>query len=406
MSTSKKIAVIGGGAAGFFAAINIKLLHKDYEVHILEKTTKLLSKVLISGGGRCNVTNYCFDNKELVKNYPRGEKELMQVFSRFAVKDTIDWFETHGVKLKRENDNRMFPSSDESQTIIDCFMQLCGKLNIQIRTSCEVHSIKKENGLFTLKTSDGPLSYSNVVISSGGHPKSTSYKFIQDTGHTIIEPIPSLFTINLPEESIKKELQGVSVKNALVSIASTKFKYLGPLLITHWGLSGPAVLKLSAFAAKHFFDSSYTNSIQINWTGEMRLVEIEETLSEHKTSHTRSLVTNTPLFGLPKRIWEFLVTKSEIAKDLTWANVSKAQLHKLCNNIYCDTYAMKGKTTFKEEFVTAGGVDLKEIDFKTMQSKLVPGIFFCGEVLNIDGITGGFNFQAAWSTAFVCASSV
>ncbi len=406
MSTSKKIAVIGGGAAGFFAAINIKLQHSDYEVHILEKTQKLLSKVLISGGGRCNVTNYCFDTKELVKNYPRGEKELMQVFSRFAVKDTINWFESQGVKLKRENDNRMFPVSNESQTIIDCFMQLCKRLNIQIHTSCEVHSIKKENDLFSLKTSTGISTYSNVIISSGGHPKSTAYKFIQNLGHTIIEPIPSLFTINLPEENIKKELQGVSVKSALVSIANTKFKYLGPLLITHWGLSGPAILKLSAFAAKHFFDTDYTNSIYVNWAGEAKLQEIEEELNTQKKTHTKSLVVNTPLFELPKRIWEFLLTKAGITKDITWANLSKSHLHKLSNLVYNDSYAMKGKTTFKEEFVTAGGVDLKEIDFKTMQSKIVPGIFFCGEVLNIDGITGGFNFQAAWSTAFVCASSV
>ena len=402
---SKKIIVIGGGAAGFFAAINCKLMHPEYEVSILEKTTKLLSKVLVSGGGRCNVTHHCFDNAQLVKNYPRGEKELMQVFSRFAVKDTLDWFKKEGIEIREESDGRMFPATNKSETIANCFLNMAEKLNIAIITQCEVFEIKKDEQ-FNLKTSKGNYKVDTVICSSGGHNKSSAYQFISALGHKIIEPIPSLFTLNLPNESIKKELQGVAVKQAKVSIEGTKYFYEGPLLVTHWGLSGPAVLKLSAFAAAHFFESNYTNIIKINWVGSLKLNEITERLIEEKQSLTRSLVYNTPLFDLPRRIWEFLLNKAEIKTDANWPNISNAQLNKLANQLCNDAYKMEGKTTFKEEFVTAGGVDLKEVNFKTMESKLVSGLFFCGEVLNIDGITGGFNFQSAWSTAFVCAGSV
>lgn len=405
MSNSKKIIVIGGGAAGFFAAINCKLTHPNYEVIILEKTNKLLSKVLISGGGRCNVTNHCFDNTQLVKNYPRGEKELMQVFSRFAVKDTIEWFAKQQVKLKVEADGRMFPESNSSETIINCFMNLTKKLNIDILTQCEVTQITKSDQ-FQIKTTKGNFNADAVICSLGGHNKTGAYQLLLNLGHTIKEPIPSLFTINLPNETIKKELQGVAVKNAKVSIDQSKHFYEGPVLVTHWGLSGPAVLKLSAFAAPFFHEHNYNRVIKINWTGSLKLNEITEELKEQKTNAARSFINKTPLFDLPKRLWEFLIEKANISDQLNWSNLPNTQLNKLAEILVSDSYKMEGKTTFKEEFVTAGGIDLKEVNFKTMESKLIPGLFFCGEVLNIDGITGGFNFQAAWSTAFICAQSV
>jgi predicted Rossmann fold flavoprotein len=403
--STKKVIIIGGGAAGFFAAINCKLLNPGFDVKILEKTTKLLSKVLVSGGGRCNVTHSCFDIKQLVKNYPRGEKELMQVFSRFAVEDTIKWFKEQGVELKTEEDGRMFPLSNKSETIANCFLHLSKELSIEIITQCEVQHIQKRES-FEIKTSKGNFEADTVVCSMGGNNKLEGYKLIKDLGHNIISPIPSLFTINLPGEDIKKELQGVAVKEATVSIEKTKFNYTGPVLVTHWGLSGPAVLKLSAFAAPHFFETHYKNNILINWTGHLKLNEILEHLSDQKINSPRSLINKSPQFELPKRLWEFLADKAGILPDTNWSNLSKQHLNKLAEHLYRDVYKMEGKTTFKEEFVTAGGIDLKEINFKTMESKLVNGLFFCGEVLNIDGITGGFNFQSAWSTAYICASSL
>jgi predicted Rossmann fold flavoprotein len=399
------VIVIGGGAAGFFSAINCKHLNPGYDVKILEKTTKLLSKVLVSGGGRCNVTHHCFDIRQLVKNYPRGEKELLQVFSRFAVEDTIRWFKEQGVELKTEADGRMFPVSNKSETIANCFLHLAKKLDIEVITQCEVKKITKTDH-FEFKTTKGDLEADTVICSMGGNNKMEGYQLIKDLGHTIISPIPSLFTINLPGEEIKKELQGIAVKEATVSIEKTKFTYTGPLLVTHWGLSGPAVLKLSAFAAPHFFETQYRNTILINWTGNLKLIEVNDALNQMRFDSSKSMVTNLPMFELPRRLWEFLVKKAGIRTDTNWANIPKQQVNKLAEILSRDVYKMEGKTTFKEEFVTAGGIDLKEINFKTMESKLVPGLFFCGEVLNIDGITGGFNFQSAWSTAWVCASSL
>jgi predicted Rossmann fold flavoprotein len=399
----KNIIIIGGGAAGFFAAINAAELHPGIKVTILEKSNKLLSKVRISGGGRCNVTNHCFEVNELVKNYPRGSKELKQVFSRFNVSDTIAWFKKRGVDLKTEPDNRMFPESNSSETIIDCFMHEAKKYGIEIRMNEEVLSITSNNQTLNIQTTKGSLSADAVIISSGGHNSAKNYNFIQKTGHTISELIPSLFTINLPGNSIK-ELMGLSVQNATVRVEKTKHQYTGPVLITHWGLSGPAVLKLSAFAAKDFFDLDYNANILINWTGDLN----SELVSSELASWMRekSLIINTPLYDIPKRLWAFLLWKSDIPDNKPWNELGKKQMNKLAQVLTNDVYNMKGKTTFKEEFVTSGGVNLKEIDFKTMQSKIMPGLFFCGEVLDIDGITGGFNFQNAWSTAFVAASSV
>ncbi len=402
---NQKIVVIGGGAAGFFAAINVKLLNPRYDIVILEKTGKLLSKVLISGGGRCNVTNNCTDVSLLVKNYPRGEKELRQVFSRFGVFDTIEWFKRQGVMLKTEPDNRMFPVSNSSETIINCFMALTSKLNISVKLKTEVTAIIHQKH-FLLKTTQGEITADKIIISAGGHSKAEAYSFIEKLGHTILKPIPSLFTINLPTDPIKKELQGVSVKQAKVSIPQTKYFYSGPVLITHWGLSGPAVLKLSAFAAGYFHAAGYKSVIHVNWAGDLKTHEAEEQLLLLKKNHGKQLVTTSTTFELPKRLWQYLMSKAGIREDISWANLPNQSIQRLAKLLTEDAFHMQGKTTFKEEFVTAGGVDLKEIDFKTMESKKIPGIYFCGEVINVDGITGGFNFQAAWSTAFLAASSV
>jgi predicted Rossmann fold flavoprotein len=372
----------------------------------LEKTSKLLSKVRISGGGRCNVTHSCFENTELVKNYPRGNKELLQVFSRFDVKDTVNWFKQQSVTLKTEEDGRMFPVSDNSQTIIDCFLGLTERLNIAVKTGCEVHAIRKDGSHFALKTSSGNLVADSVICAIGGHPKSGAYDAIKNLGHTIDSPIPSLFTFNLPGESIKKELQGISVKNAHVQIKDTKLNYHGPVLITHWGLSGPAVLKLSAFAAREFFDLGYTATILVNWAFPLNRNEAELSIKQLQKEKPKASPYTNPLFNLPKRLWEFLCQTSGIDHARPWAELPNKLLFKLAENTCNGIFKMEGKTTFKEEFVTCGGINLKEIDFKTMQSKIVPGLYFCGEVMNIDGITGGFNFQSAWSTAWLCSQSI
>jgi len=375
------------------------------DIVILEKTGKLLSKVRISGGGRCNVTNACFDNSELVKNYPRGHKELRQVFSQFSVKETLDWFRSQGVTIKTEPDGRMFPYSDSSETIINCFLRLASDYNISIVTNCEVRSIQKKAEGFDLNTSIGKLEGTSVICALGGHPKTGAYDLIRSLGHQIDEPIPSLFTINLPTELIKKELQGISVNNAEVRIPGSKLSYNGPVLVTHWGLSGPAVLKLSAFAAEEFFKRNYVSEIIVNWVFPMNMAEVEREIKQFQRDKHKSLPWSSPLFGLPRRLWEYLCLLADIRNDRPWAEIGNKQITKLATLIQSSSYNMQGKTTFKEEFVTCGGVNLKEINFKTMQSKLVPGLFFCGEVMNIDGITGGFNFQNAWSTAWVCAQN-
>ncbi len=382
------------------------MLKPNYNITILEKSTKLLSKVKVSGGGRCNVTNHCFDNSELIKNYPRGNKELNQVFSKFNVQHTINWFKQNGIVLKTEDDNRMFPDSNSSQTIIDCFMDLSKKLNISIHLNSEVLSILSKQNTFNIITNQKNYSANAIICAIGGHNKTNAYNIIKQLGHSIIEPIPSLFTFNLPNESIKKNLQGLSVRNAQIKIAQSKLQFNGPVLITHWGLSGPAVLKLSAFAATDFFKQNYFSDISVNWVYPLKPSEIELIIKQFQKNKHKALPYSQSMFGLPKRLWEFLCMKSDIMNTKPWSEVNNKQINKLVQNLCNNVLKMEGKTTFKEEFVSCGGVSLKEINFKTMESKLIPNLFFCGEVLNIDGITGGFNFQSAWSTAWMCAENI
>ena len=420
MATKKLIVIIGGGASGFFAAINAAENFPEAKIIILEKSLKILAKVRVSGGGRCNVTNHCFETNELIKNYPRGEKELRQVFSQFSVQDTIDWFLKRGVKLKVEADGRMFPESNSSETIINCFLTEAQRLNIDVNLNEEVLEINSLNVTLSgveasskvlgyartdnikVKTNKQTYTANSVICSIGGHNQEKNYAFLKQCGHIIDELIPSLFTLNLPQSGIK-ELMGLSVKNGTVKVVGTKHQYTGPVLITHWGLSGPAVLKLSAFAAYDFHKLNYQTDISINWTGNFNEEELKEELSLQLGS--KALILNTPLFEIPKRLWEYLILRAEIATNKPWLELGKKQLNKLAQVLCHDVYMMHGKTTFKEEFVTSGGINLKEVNFKTMESKLVPHLFFCGEVLNIDGITGGFNFQNAWSTAWIAAKN-
>ena len=405
MDNNLKIAVIGGGAAGFFAAINIKEQNPTYEVTILEKSNKLLSKVKVSGGGRCNVTNEIFDPIPLSKKYPRGENFLKKAFGVFNSNDTMSWFSERGVPLEIISDGCVFPKSNSSQSIIDCFLLNSKKLGIEILIKKPVDSIVKfENG-FHLKFVDETLYFDKVVVTIGGQPKKTGLNWIEDLGHEIIEPLPSLFTFNMPDNPICK-LMGNVVEKTTVKIESTKLISEGPLLVTHWGMSGPAVLKLSAWGARILESKNYTFSILVNWLDKMKDEELKSIINRVIKEHSNKKVLNYNPFPFTNRLWEFLLEKSSINSESRWNALSVKAQNKLINTLINDRYEVKGKTTFKEEFVTAGGVSLNDINVKTMESKKIPGIYFAGEVMDIDGITGGFNFQAAWTTAFIVSRSI
>ncbi|MCC6837823.1 MAG: NAD(P)/FAD-dependent oxidoreductase [Bacteroidia bacterium] len=402
-----KIIVIGGGAAGFFAAVNIAHQHPELEVVLLEKSNKLLSKVSVSGGGRCNVTHACFDNSILVKHYPRGEKELRNIFSRFTTTDTINWFKQRGVELKTEEDGRMFPVSNTSETIVQCLLKEAEKYNVNIKLGVDITLIEKnEDDTFTLHANGGGrFDCNKLVIATGGNAKDTAYQWLEKLGHTIIKPVPSLFTFNIPNNPVT-ELMGVSVPQAKVKIAGTKLETEGPLLITHWGLSGPAILKASAWGARQLSEMNYQFTALVNWlpkhTDEKLRIEFN---NQREENASKAIVGNGP-FELPKRLWEFLCQKANISETMRWADLPKKNANVLVNHILNDEYKVQGKTTFKEEFVTCGGIALKEIDLSKMESKLIPGLFFAGEVIDVDGITGGFNFQNAWSTAWVVSQNI
>lgn len=401
----QRILVIGGGAAGFFGAVNTARLTPDAEVTLLEKTTKLLSKVRISGGGRCNVTHACFDPAELSKHYPRGEKQLRQAFARFHAQHTVEWFADRGVQLKKESDGRMFPVTDDSATIVNTLLSEAQQFRVNIRLNAEVVSIKKENDQFQVTLRSGEtLIADQLLVAAGGHAKSAAYDFLRNAGHTIVEPVPSLFTFNMPGEPVR-DLMGVAVPDASVHVEGTKLKQQGPLLITHWGMSGPAVLKTSAWGARELAQRNYLFLALVNW-----LKTDEETLREELQQARREAaakqVFNYNFTGLPRRLWEFLVLKAEIKPDMRWGDVSNKQASRLTELLLRDAYRVNGKTTFKEEFVTCGGIALGEVDFRTMESRKIPGLYFAGEVLDIDGVTGGFNFQAAWTTAWIAANAM
>lgn len=396
---------MGGGAAGFFGAINAAQQNPKLKILILEKSPKLLSKVKISGGGRCNVTHNEPEATPLSKHYPRGQKELKKIFRIFNAKDTIDWFASLGIKLTTEDDGRIFPTTDDSQTIINCFLQEADKYKIQIEINCGVEKIEKKEKQFLIHTEKKDYCAKKILVAAGGHPQKLNYSWIENTGHTINTLVPSLFTFNDSEKKFK-DLMGVAVADVEIKIASTKFSERGSLLITHWGLSGPAVIKLSAWAAAYLFEKNYSFTVLVNWTGSFGEDQLRSFLQDHKTVRGKQKIATNPLLGLPQRLWERLIVLTEISDAKIWGEISNKEMNRLIEWLIRCPFQIKGKTTFKEEFVTCGGVELSEIDLETMQSKIIPGLYFAGEVLNIDGETGGFNFQAAWSTAFVAAQSI
>jgi len=402
MNSKYDILIVGGGAAGFFTAINIVEKNPKLKVAILERGKEFLSKVRISGGGRCNVTHACFVPNDLVKFYPRGEKELRGPFHQFCSGDTIEWFEKHGVELKIEDDGRMFPTSDSSQTIIDCFTDATKKLGIDILTNQSVQSIFKSQDYWKVETNVETFSCEKLVMTTGSNPK--MWEMLTELGHSVVSAVPSLFTFNIKDKRIK-ELMGLSAF-ANVKVKNTKLESSGPLLITHWGMSGPGILRLSAWGAIILADKNYQFILQVNWLNDLTLEETLEKLKALKLEHSKKAVSKKSPFDLPNRLWESLVLASEIFEDTKWADLSKNQLQNLANQLTNAEFQVNGKSTFKEEFVTAGGIDLKEINFKTMESKLHQNLYFAGEILNIDAITGGFNFQNAWTSGFIIADNI
>lgn len=400
------LIVIGGGAAGFFCAVNAARINRQLKVILLEKSNKLLSKVKVSGGGRCNVTHACFDIKDMSLHYPRGEHFVRKAFHQFFTTDTIEWFESRGVKLKAEEDGRMFPVTDSSQTIIDCLLREANQYGVEILMNREVEQLKMENGKWKVVLKNNQeLVADFVCVASGGFPKLNQFDWLKETGHTIIEPVPSLFTFNIPKHPLN-ELMGVSVANATVKIQQIKLKNSGPLLITHWGLSGPCVLKLSAWGARELQQLNYHFTISVNWLGDLNEEEVRNKIQGTRVESASKKISNTNLFQLPNRLWYYLLNASDINNGMRWADLPAKSQNKLIQLLINQELKVAGKTTFKEEFVTAGGISLKEIDPNTMQSKLQKGLFFAGEILDVDGITGGFNFQHAWTSGFVAAKAI
>lgn len=406
----KKLIVIGGGAAGFFCAVNAAKKNSSLKVVLLEKSNKLLSKVKVSGGGRCNVTHACFTISEMIKNYPRGEKFLKQSFHHFFTKDTIEWFENKNVKLKTEADGRMFPISDSSETIITSLLHEANKNHVEILMNHDIIRIEKrivENkNLFQVFSKNGSIIEADFIcVACGGFHKPDQYDWLTKLGHSVETPVPSLFTFNVPKNPIS-ELMGISVDKAQVKINGTKFSQSGPLLITHWGFSGPAVLKLSSFAAKELSKMNYNFTISINWLEDYHENSVLEKLKSIRYEFAGKKIVNKNPFTIPQRLWEYHLQESGIDPEKRWADLPAKQQNILAKQLCAQIFYVKGKTTFKEEFVTAGGIKLTEVHAVTMESKIVPNLFFAGEILDVDGITGGFNFQHAWTSGCIAAKEI
>ena len=399
------LIVVGGGAAGFFGAIQAAEMKPELKILILEKTNKVLSKVRVSGGGRCNVTHHDYNPFSLARHYPRGEKALKNIFKTYHAEHVVKWFASKGVLLKAENDGRMFPVTDSSETIIECFLKEAQRYNVKIETGSSVDSIATAlDGFHVSLTSGAAYKATKVLIASGGNPNLQAYAWIKNLQHSIAVPIPSLFTFN---NSIKtfSDLMGIAVSFGEIRIEGTKFAQRGPILITHWGLSGPAVIKLSAWAAEYLHSVNYTFTALVNWVGRSE-EDVRANMLEWKSEKSRQKVMTDSLFGLPQRLSRRVCEQAEVEESRTWSELSMKSINKLVEMLIRTPFYIKGKTTFKEEFVTCGGVQLSDVDLATMESKKIKNIFFAGEVLNIDGETGGFNFQSAWSTAFVAAKAI
>lgn len=404
MAFDYDVVVVGGGAAGFFSAIQVKNSNAQLRVAILEKTANFLSKVRISGGGRCNVTNHTLDIEDLAKNYPRGEKQLRKAFHQFNAKDTIEWFESRGIKLKVYPDNCIFPLANDSQVIIDCFLKECLDKGVTLKAKTGVRSIERLDHGYHLLTDEGKISAEKVIITTGGQPKVSGLKWIEDAGLKIVHPVPSLFTFNMPNNPIR-ELMGNVVEQTTVKIEGTKLTGHGPLLVTHWGMSGPAILQLSAWGARLLEEKNYQFRIFVNWLNDVKEEELRQEIQRQIKVQPDKMLANANPFPITNKLWVFLLGKYGFSNTIRWKEVNGKLVNKLINQLLYDTYDVSGKTTFKEEFVTAGGVSLSEINMNTMESKTNPGMYFAGEVLDIDGITGGFNFQAAWTTGFIAGTN-
>lgn len=407
------LVVIGGGAAGFFCAVNAARINRKLKVIILEKSTKLLSKVKISGGGRCNVTHALFDISEMSTRYPRGQNFTKKIFHQFFTTDTIKWFNERGVELKTEMDGRMFPVTDSSQTIVECLMHEANKYNVEIRMNSEVKNIAHENGKFHLQLSDlRTLNADFICVASGGYPKASQFNWLLNLGHSIAEPVPSLFTFNLPtvEAGLSKhpitELMGLSVEKVRVKVEGIKLLEEGSILITHWGFSGPVILRLSAWGAIELAEKKYNFKIHINWVPEINERMIKQRFHQLRKLDGGKKILNLNFTQLPNRLWQFLVFYSGITENTRIADLPVKSENALIKSLVDFVEEIKGKTTFKEEFVTAGGILTSEVDVNTIMSKKIQNLYFAGEVLNVDGITGGFNFQHAWSTGWIAANSI
>jgi predicted Rossmann fold flavoprotein len=402
----QRIVIVGGGAAGFFGAITCAELRRDAEIFILEKTSHFLSKVKISGGGRCNVTHSCFDARELTTRYPRGERTLIAPFKQFQASDTVAWFAARGIKLKTESDGRMFPMTDSSQTIIDCLLKAARDAGVKLKTNCGVDSVIKNSGCFELKLSNGEmLACDKLLLATGGCRTPALGQLAVSLGHSLEAPVPSLFTFHI-EIPWLRELAGVSVENVAASVPEVKLREQGPLLVTHWGLSGPVVLRLSAWGARELHGKNYHFNLQINWLPHLNEEKLAAEFQSRRASQPAKAIVNFPLAPLSARLWEQLVLASGIASDARWSSLSGSAQHKLIQQLLRSEFPVTGKSLNKDEFVTCGGVRLNEVNFKTMESKICLGLFFAGELLDIDGITGGFNFQAAWTTGWLAGRAM
>ena len=398
-----RVIIIGGGAAGFFTAINAKEQNPNLEIIILEKGKDVLQKVKISGGGRCNVTHACFIPKDLCEYYPRGKKELLGPFHTFMTGDTFEWFEQRGIPLKIEEDNRVFPEANTSQAIIDCFLNAVDNLNIKVLKNCGVNEVYQQENHWVVNTKNDSFTADKVVFAAGSSKK--VWELCKQLNHSIVAPVPSLFTFNINDSRIT-DLLGISVPKATVSIVKTKLEASGPLLITHWGLSGPAVLKLSAFGARILADKNYQYNVEVNWLSRPTAKVHNVLLNLKKKEPRKTVFLKSPFTEIPRRLWERFVVFSGINPTQNWADVKNNQLEKLANELTKGIYNANGRTTFKDEFVTAGGIDLREINFKNFESKKHKNLYFVGEILNIDAVTGGFNFQNAWTGGYICAKDL
>lgn len=388
-----RTAIVGGGAAGFFLAINLKEMMPEMEVTIFERSHRVLAKVEVSGGGRCNCTNSFVEVSDLQTVYPRGHRLMKRLFNVFDYQDAYAWFERHGVPLVTQHDQCVFPAAQDSHAIINCFLSLAHHYQIRVSTGRRVQSIEELQG------------YDYIAITTGGSPKEEGLRWLSDMGHEIVQPVPSLFTFQIADKALTA-LMGTVVEEATVMIPGTKFRAKGPLLVTHWGMSGPAILRLSSYAARQLAEHDYRMSLNVNWTDDDDTA-VQAILYEMAIQHAQKQLSTFNPFGLPQRLWAYLLEKSIADRmQLRWRELNRKDMNRLVNILCCDTYKIEGRATFKEEFVTCGGVSLQSVHSSTLESKSVPNLFFAGEVLDIDGVTGGFNFQAAWTTAYVVASSI